>query len=185
MITQALLHQRYTYDPATGELRYRVNRVRMRVGDPAGKVDKHGYRIMVIDNKGYRAHRLVWMWHHGEVPRVIDHINRDKLDNRIENLRACNDAENARNAGLQSHNTSGYKGVHYDTYHGKWRARARYTTSQGERKRVDLGRYASPDLAAVAYNLYLMTHHPDFGLLNEINTPLGQMMGMSSKPENL
>jgi hypothetical protein len=181
MITQSFLRQRYDYDPATGELRYKVNRVRMRIGDAAGKVDKDGYRIIVIDSKGYRAHRLVWVWHYGETPRALDHINRNKLDNRIENLRECTDAQNARNTGLHSHNTSGYKGVYYEHDRGKWRARARYTNHKGDRKRVDLGRHDTPDLAAVAYNLHLMTHHPDFGLLNEINTPLGQIMGMSSQ----
>jgi hypothetical protein len=53
----------------------------------------------------------VWLWHYGELPEGIDHINGIRHDNRVENLRVCDDAKNARNRSRPSNNTTGHQNV--------------------------------------------------------------------------
>jgi hypothetical protein len=69
------------------------------------------------------AHRLVWLLHKGYWPAAdLDHINEDKTDNRIENLREATRAQNMQNVRVHKHNTSGCKGVAWYAPRGKWRA---------------------------------------------------------------
>ena len=82
-----------------------------------------GYTVMRVDAKDYLAHRLVWFWHHNEWPRVIDHIDMNRSNNRIENLRACEKVQNLWNVGPNRDNSSGYKGVSFHKDTGRWQAR--------------------------------------------------------------
>lgn len=86
-------------------------------------------------------HRMIFLYHKGYLPRKVDHHDRDKLNNKIENLRDANDVINAMNVGLSKNNTSGYKGV--SKYKGKWRARLAEET---------LGVFETPLEGAIAYN---------------------------------
>jgi hypothetical protein len=87
MITQAQLQALFDYDPATGNLIRKTRTANsVRIGDVAGSKNVDGYIQISIDSKPYMAHRLVWLWHGKELPQFIDHINRNKADNRIENL---------------------------------------------------------------------------------------------------
>lgn len=72
-----------------------------------------GYRQLYVLGKGYLVHRLVWLYFHGHMPKVVDHINGDKADNRIENLQNCTQKENIAKANLFNTNKTGYKGVSY------------------------------------------------------------------------
>jgi len=92
-------------------------------GKRAGTINKDGYVHISILNKIYKAHRVIWFMFHGEWPKVIDHENGDKLDNRIENLRNVTQRENSQNNKLQSNNTSGFPGVGYSKLHNKWTVR--------------------------------------------------------------
>jgi hypothetical protein len=79
--------------------------------------------IATLRGKKYKVHRLVWAIETGAWPeRDIDHINHDKLDNRIENLRAVEHAVNQRNMSRHRHNTSGVTGVSFDKRARKWAA---------------------------------------------------------------
>lgn len=69
----------------------------VKVGDRAGAVLRDGYRQVRVNGKQYREHHLVWVWHHGQLPKEVDHINCIRDDNRIENLRECTRAENMQN----------------------------------------------------------------------------------------
>jgi hypothetical protein len=98
---------------------------RVRVGQRAGGKSKSGYRRIHVLGKRYYEHHLVWIYHYGELPNCqIDHINRIKDDNRIENLRLCpnNHSDNHQNMPKQNNNTSGYTGVTYDKNRKKWQA---------------------------------------------------------------
>lgn len=87
---------------------------------PAGSIHKTGYRHITLKNKVYKAHRLIFMLHHGYLPPEIDHINGDRQDNRIENLRPANRSENQCNRFALSSNTSGYPGVSWHKKSKAW-----------------------------------------------------------------
>ena len=81
---------------------------------------KSGYVNIKIKGDKRAMHRIVWLYHNGELPNCqIDHINHDRKDNRIENLRVVNHVENGRNKGINVTNTSGTTGV-YLHKSGKW-----------------------------------------------------------------
>jgi len=83
--------------------------------------DTAGYAQIRINKKAFSYHRLVWKYHTGLEPLgQIDHINRDKFDNRIENLRDVSISENNHNKINPSDNNSGYKGVCFKKNKGKW-----------------------------------------------------------------
>ena len=99
MITQSELKKILHYNPLTGVFTWLVplsNQV--KVGDVAGTLDNKGYRRIGFGRAYKRAHRLAWFYTHGEWPfDQIDHINRDRDDNRISNLRPANNQQNCRN----------------------------------------------------------------------------------------
>jgi len=90
---------------------------------PAGSIHKTGYRHVTWMNKIHKAHRLIFLMHHGYLPPEVDHINGDRADNRIDNLRAANRSENQCNRSALSSNTSGYPGVSWHKKSGSWAVR--------------------------------------------------------------
>jgi hypothetical protein len=125
MLTQQLLKDLLHYDPDTGVFTNLVNRgKRALIGDQAGYLHPTGYVKIVINRKLYRAHRLAWLYMYGVWPKdQLDHINRIRDDNRINNLREASNSENLQNMSLTSRNTSGYKGVSWNKRECKWYAR--------------------------------------------------------------
>lgn len=95
------------------------------MGGVVGCLANNGYLVASIDCKLYLVHRIVFMHVHGYMPENdIDHINRNKLDNRPCNLRESTRSCNVRNVGLRVDNTSGVKGVYWHTQEGKWNPKA-------------------------------------------------------------
>ena len=90
---------------------------------PAGSMHKTGYRHVTWMGKVHKAHRLIFLMHHGYLPPEVDHINGDRADNRIENLRAANRSENQCNRGALSSNTSGHPGVSWHKKSKAWTVR--------------------------------------------------------------
>ena len=84
---------------------------RIRKGDVAGTEHGNGYLKVRLGDKVYYAHRLVYYMHHGWMPEQIDHINGNRSDNRIDNLRAATKSQNALNSRMPKNNTSGVKNV--------------------------------------------------------------------------
>ena len=122
-LTQKKLKQILNYDPDTGIFTYKVKFCRkIRAGSVAGTLDKDGYIRIKISGKLYKAHRLAWLYVHGYFPEYeIDHKDRNKSNNRINNLRHASSQCNKRNVGLRQDNTSGIKGVGWDKKSDKWR----------------------------------------------------------------
>lgn len=124
-----------------GYLTYRISTSpRSPVDSRAGfAFDKKGYVGVSIDSKKYAAHRVIWIYHHGEIDggMQIDHINQVKHDNRIENLRLVpGDMANKQNITLYANNTSGHLGVSFDYSRGKWAAKIKV-----KYKQIHLGRF--------------------------------------------
>lgn len=99
MITQKDLHQQLHYDKITGLFVWKVsNSPRVKIGKVAGTIKgKTGYRLIRVNNTLYRANRLAWLYVYGNLPNgVIDHINFNRDDNSILNLRDISHAENMK-----------------------------------------------------------------------------------------
>lgn len=106
----------------------------------------HGYRYGKLLGRKYYAHRVVWALCNGEwPPEQVDHINGDRSDNRIRNLRAVSKNENCRNICIPKTNTSGVLGVRWSKAAGKWCARLK---TGG--KDVHLGLFDTIEAAAQA-----------------------------------
>ncbi len=106
---------RQLFDYRDGALYWRVKRRGTKgIGSRAGHVDpKTGRTHLRISYQPMLLHRAIWMWHNGEIPEdmVIDHINRDHTDHRIENLRCCTRAENLLNREVGKNSTTGHKNI--------------------------------------------------------------------------
>lgn len=124
-IIHRLVREHFLYDEKTGNLirRKTVDKARRWVaGSVIGTKDKDGYLITHFNGRPWKVHHLVWIYHHGYKPEMIDHINRIPGDNRIENLREATKSLNAYNTGIPENNTSGCKGVSWDKRRQKWHA---------------------------------------------------------------
>ena len=109
------------FDYKDGWLYWKNNNKAKKIkGKKAGYLDKYGYVGVRKDGKFYMAHRLIYLWHHGFMPKQIDHINGIKSDNRIENLRPCTTSQNHFNIKKIETNTSGYKNVTWHKNVKKW-----------------------------------------------------------------
>lgn len=103
MITQSELKDLLRYDEQTGEFFWLIGGRRRHMDRPAGTNDKDGYRIIRVHSRGYKASRLAWLYVYGEWPdRDLDHKNRDKQDNRIDNLRPATGSQNKGNTVAKS-----------------------------------------------------------------------------------
>lgn len=148
-LTQKHLLELMTYEPETGRFVWKeLNRKNRQSGREAGTTNSDGYRVISIAGKGYKAHRLAWLAHYGAFPeKEIDHINRDKSDNRVCNLRLADHAQNLQNlAAPRSDNKSGFLGVSFAKSANKWRA-----TIKVKGKQTNIGLFESPEKASDAY----------------------------------
>lgn len=137
---QALLLKLLQYEPETGKLFWRERPASMyasesimlrfnrhRAGKEAFTAVERGYRFGFMSQFGrLRAHRVIWCMVNGDWPEQIDHINQDRSDNRIENLRVASREQNARNCRISSRNRSGRIGVHWSSRIKRWRAKIRH-----------------------------------------------------------
>lgn len=139
--TIAELRKLLHYDPDTGALTWRRRagaracwNTRYAGQGALACVHEDGYRKGRIHRVLYRAHRVAWALHHGSWPAGhIDHVNGDRSDNRIANLRDVDRSTNQRNMRTPSDNTSGRIGVWWNKANGKWIAEIR---AAGEKKHL-------------------------------------------------
>ena len=159
MLNAEQLRDLLSYDPNTGEFLWkRTLSPNALAGSVAGSMRPRGYRQIRISGRYYFAHRLAWLYMRGRWPsHEIDHINMDCRDNRFVNLREATRSENARNAGIRSTNTSGFKGVTWDKSRGKWLAHIKLNGRE-----IHLGRHKTPEEAHAAYCKGAEKHHGEF-----------------------
>lgn len=128
----------------------------------AGKIagrNTNGYRVIAINRKAYYAHRLAWVYVTGEWPKSdIDHINLNKSDNRLCNLREASRSQNSQNTPIRARNTCGLKGVTWHKKDKKWQAQIMVG-----RKPMYLGSYKTPNEAHDAYVEASRLYHREFG----------------------
>jgi len=123
MVTQELLKELFDYREDGRLVRKVTTDKRCNQSGVTTALDTCGYLTTGIKGVLYGEHRLVFMWHYGKFPDGhIDHINRIKTDNRIENLRAVTHSINMLNKNLRPENKSGYAGVTQRSDSGSWRA---------------------------------------------------------------
>jgi len=139
---QQMLKMDFTYNAATGEF--------TRLDGKSGWVDSKGYKRITYRESTCLVHRLVWKWWYGYDPEEIDHINGNKSDNRIDNLRSVSCSTNNRNRPMQCNNTSGFTGVAWYKSIGRWSARVKVN-----RKTVHIGVYDTPQEANAARDEFL------------------------------
>lgn len=149
-ISQSKLKEILHYDEKSGLFRW-LEKVSWNTfsGAIAGHVDDEGYVRITLLGVKYRAHRLAWLYVNGEWPPCkIDHKNRIRSDNRINNLRLATDMENSQNQGAPHKNnkTSGHLGVSWDKRECKWRAQIRINGKQ-----TSVGYFETEELANAAY----------------------------------
>lgn len=147
----------YAYDPNTGILRLKVKRQQFAAGHICGTLVKGSFRLK-LSGKFYAVHRVIWALVYGYWPiNMIDHINGNPSDNRIENLREANCLENAWNSRKPSTNTSGYKGVSFCRKTNKWHSRI-----MANGVRYSLGLYLTPEAAYAKYCTAAHKLHREF-----------------------
>ena len=138
-ITKEYLLENYTYDSSGLLLE--------KSGKPTKcYFKKDGYVICYIKGKLQRLHRLIFLYHHGYMPKMIDHINQNRADNRVENLRECTNQQNMANTTAYSTNKLGVKGVR--RHKGKFQANITVNY-----KSYCLGSYETVELAKECYDL--------------------------------
>lgn len=121
MLTQAELQAQLHYSPETGIFtRLISNHHLVKVGEIAGSPNNRGYINISINHKLYSAHRLAWLYTYGEWPTSIDHINNNKLDNRLCNLRQVTHQQNNFNSSIRKNNKTKIKGVSWNKKSNKW-----------------------------------------------------------------
>ena len=157
MITQAQLKEIFSY--ADGNLVWlKPASNRVQPGDIAGNYDNSsGYIKIGFQGKRHYAHRLIYIYHHGKLPTMIDHINRDRTDNHIENLRPTTHSKNRANS---IRTTTGHRGISFHKHSGLWHAKI---TIDGKVR--SLKYFKTQEEAQAVYDAAAIAHFGDHSAL--------------------
>lgn len=151
------LRTRLSYNAESGEFTWIKHRLNMMLGATAGGLHSHGYIRIRVDGVSYFAHRLAFMFVNGRIPcGEIDHINHDRDDNRICNLRESTISENRSNVKPKKKKAGKLKGC-YLNGSGSWVAEIRKN-----KKKYHLGSYPTEEEAHAAYCHAAKTLHGEF-----------------------
>ena len=158
MITQEKLQSLLRYDADTGTFEWKEMRSGIKNFPIAGSIHKtYGYLVICIDQKRYQAHRLAWLYVNGVTPPdLIDHIDGNRLNNCIVNLRLATMSENLQNRkGPAANNKLGFIGASFDKRDSRWTA---WIKANGKSRY--LGRYATGEEASQVYLMAKRELHP-------------------------
>lgn len=140
-LTKEYLHEIFDYKE--GQLYWKISCGNVIEGKKAGSLnDNRGYHKVQINNKKYLLHRIIFQMFYGYMPKILDHIDSNPSNNRIENLREATHSQNCFNRSKPIHNTSGIKGVNWHNSTKKWEVRVMIFG-----KRLNFGRFNNLELA--------------------------------------
>lgn len=167
-ITQAELKELLTYNRDTGIFTWNaLTNPRMRSNGVAGYTKANGYVLIKLRGKQYLAHRLAWLCVHGAFPSgLLDHIDRDPSNNRIENLRAATPVQNGGNRTINRTNISGYRGVSYNKA-----ARKYYGFMNIDNRNAYLGSFETPEAASAVVEARRNALYGEFNAVFSAPTP--------------
>lgn len=156
-----------SYNPLTGNIRWIKKASRNTIiGSIAGTKNIDGRTAIVIHSVRLMSHRIGFFLYHGWCPDILDHINRIKSDNRIENLRPATNSQNGMNKGIIETNTSGVIGVHWDKVNKKW-----YAKIGINKKYYNLGRYIKIEDAVKARQKAELKYFGEFSINHTLTNP--------------
>lgn len=157
--SQEVLLEKFDY--LDGSLIWKKSQRGLLAGTKAGVIMKRGYVIVGVNSKRFYAHRLIWIWHFGEIKtEMVDHINGIRHDNRIKNLREATRSQNFQNKRISSLNKSGIKGISFSKDKNLWEAKV-----QLNKKVVFCKCFESKEEAAIAYEIESKKHFGEFARL--------------------
>jgi hypothetical protein len=145
-LTNERLKELVSYDKETGNFFRLVSVANIKSGLVIAKPAKNGYVRMHIDGHLYYLHRLAWFYEHNEWPIAIDHIDGNKLNNKIVNLRCATYGQNLQNISIKTKAMSGFKGAYFHPKTKNWQAKIMI-----DGKTKSLGYYKTPEEAHQAY----------------------------------
>ena len=171
-VKKALI-DKYKYEPLTGVF---SNIKTGRVAKPSMDSGYVYLQVLIQGKpKNVRAHRAAYLIRHNTIPVIVDHINGDKMDNRIANLRPATRSQNGCNQKVVTTSSSGYRGVYQSGC--KWVASIRSGGSS-----LYIGLYDDAETAAAAYDLAAKELHGEFATINGVNIPSG--LSIDTKPRH-
>ena len=157
-LTAKMVRDRFSYCKDSGEIKWATHKRSNFIGMNAGSVNERGYLIIRLNGKNHKAHRIAWLYHYGELPKNgIDHINGNKLDNRISNMRDVGQLINNQNReGPSRNSTTGFLGVTYDKRKSRFVAQINYGSFHKY-----LGSFKTKEEASERYKKAKSELHPE------------------------
>lgn len=169
VITQEFVKELFDYKDGLLYWKKEIGVLKPFIGTPAGYKDiSTGYMYILIKRKKLLTHRLIFLWHHGFLPKMVDHKDRNRSNNLIENLRVSDHQKNGFNRNSSKGSSSQYLGVRL--FRGKkWRAQITISNLVSkEKKYIHLGTFSTEEGAALAYNNAAKIHFGEYANLNII-----------------
>jgi hypothetical protein len=154
MLTVEKIHSLFVY--RDGNL-YKKLKSGALATKPSGTISHNGYVKITIDGTSYLLHRVIYFLHNNLLPDFLDHIDRNPLNNKIENLRACSKSQNNMNTKKRKSNQSGHRGVSFHKRSKKW-----VVEVQVNKKRNYCGLYSDYELACLVSDEARNLYHKEF-----------------------
>ena len=157
MLTQDYLKSIFEYNSETGIFTRKISKGNCKAGSIANSKNHKNYIVIKINNKNYLGHRLAWLYIHGYMPILIDHINCNPSDNRLCNLREATLNQNQHNRKVNKNSKSQHKNIFFNKKRNKFQV---IIQVNGVQKMI--GRYESLDEAIIAAQNARIEYHGDF-----------------------